>query len=78
MDGYSTMMLAAGGAIESFKGLVNALCAPYYFVPLMALLMITGLLTYRRWTRPGVAALLGLAFTVFYFGSCSDPDFFRN
>ena len=63
------------GAVEAVKEFINALCAPAYFVPLMTLLMIAGLVWYRRLTKPLVAGALALAFTAFYVASASDPDF---
>jgi len=65
------------GALDSFKEFVNHLCAPYYFVPLMTGLLLLALATYRRWTKPKIAALVLLIFVAFYGGSMLDEAFFK-
>ncbi|HKQ47753.1 MAG TPA: hypothetical protein VJZ71_06775 [Phycisphaerae bacterium] len=63
--------------IESVKGFIDALCAPYYFVPLTTAMLIIGLATYRRWTRPAAALMVLFVFTAFYGLSMLDEDFFK-
>lgn len=65
------------GFFDPFKDFINRLCAPYYFVPLMAILLMIALVTYRRWTKPKVALALLLAFVAFYGGSMFDEAFFK-
>ncbi|MFQ5422955.1 MAG: hypothetical protein ACE5F9_03140 [Phycisphaerae bacterium] len=61
--------------IDALKNAINFLCAPYYYVPLMALLLAIGLIGYRRVTQPKIAATLGLLFVAFYVISAFDPNF---
>lgn len=63
--------------IDSLKSFIDALCAPYYFVPLTTAMLIIGLATYRRWTRPATALVVLFAFTAFYGLSMLDEDFFK-
>ena len=62
---------------DKIKDTINALCAPYYFVPIMVGLLVLALLTYRQWTRPRFAAVLGLLFIAFYVWSAQDPNFLK-
>jgi hypothetical protein len=64
-------------AIDKLKDLINWLCAPQRFVPLMSLLLIGALVFYKKWTKPRIALLLLLGFTGFYIASAFDPDFFN-
>lgn len=66
-----------GSAIDRIKSFVDALCAPYYFVPLTTLLLVIALVSYKQWTRPKAALLVFVAFTVFYGASMLDEDFFK-
>src|ERR1043166_6965343 len=75
-------MLAEGieqqrGLLDSFKEFINHICAPYYFVPLMTILLMLALITYRRWTRPKAALALLILFVAFYGGSMLDEAFFK-
>lgn len=70
------LTLAAGGkpvytnpAIESFKSIVNALSVPEYSLPIFTIGFVAMMVWYRKWTKPGPALLLLLAFCLFYFGS---------
>ncbi len=66
-----------GGLAERLKSIVDGLCAPYYFIPLVTAVMIVALATYRRWTRPGPAIVILILFTSFYAISMFDEDFFK-
>jgi len=76
-------MLSSGGGGSSsglsgmIKGALNAGSVPEIFVPVMTILMIVVLVTYRSWTKPKVAAGLGLLFVVFYIWSATDPNFLK-
>ena len=57
-------------ALEPVKDLINRLSVPeislpFFFLPLFLLMLVL----YRQWTRPVVAAMLGLMFLVVYFGA---------
>jgi hypothetical protein len=65
------------GALDGFKEFVNQLCAPYYYVPLMTVVLMVGLVAYRRWTKPKTALALLVLFTAFYGGSMLDEAFFK-
>lgn len=69
--------VAEPGLSEKIKATINYLCAPYFFVPIAVALMCLGLLTYRQWTRPRVAAVLGLLFVAFYVWSALDHNFLK-
>ncbi|MEK6643418.1 MAG: hypothetical protein AABZ08_05870 [Planctomycetota bacterium] len=69
-------MATEHGPLDALKDWVNYLCAPYFFVPITAMILLIGLITYRKWTKPRMALALLLAFTVFYVGSMFDPAFF--
>ncbi|MEX0776581.1 MAG: hypothetical protein WD042_12830 [Phycisphaeraceae bacterium] len=63
-------------AIESFKALVNRLSDPMISLPILTLLFVVMLVSYRWWTRPLVAAGLLGAFCFVYFGSILiDPNY---
>lgn len=64
------------GPLDALKDTINHLCAPYYFVPLTTVILLVGLITYKKWTKPRVSLALLLAFTVFYVGSMFDHAFF--
>src|SRR2546426_576718 len=65
------------GLLDPFKDFINRLCAPYYFVPLMAVLLMVALVAYRRWTKPTVALTILAIFIAFYGGSMFDEAFFK-
>ncbi len=60
---------------DRFKGLANAMAAPQYFVTLSVILLAIVLVTYRQWTKPKIAILLGAGFLAFYIWSGFDPNF---
>ncbi len=68
---------AETGLIDGVKNFIDGLCAPYYFVPLTAAILIVALATYRKWTQPKAALTLLILFTTFYGVSMLDPDFFK-
>lgn len=56
--------------IEAFKDLVNRLSVPEISLPFFFMPIFIGMmLFYKQWTKPIVAAVLGLIFCVAYFGS---------
>jgi hypothetical protein len=63
------------GLIDRIKDLVNYLCAPYWFVPLTVLMLAASLIWYRQWTKPRVAATLGILATALYVISGFDHNF---
>jgi len=79
------LLLASGGPagahsagfVDRAKDFINALCAPYYFVPLTAVILLLGMATYRYWTKPKIALVLLLLFTAFYVASAFDENFFK-
>ncbi|MCA9257132.1 MAG: hypothetical protein KDA33_15905 [Phycisphaerales bacterium] len=81
MNGLNTLVLAAttgdGGLGATIKGLLNQASVPQIFVPLMAIGLIVALLTYRTWTKPAIAGLLGLGCIAFYLWSATDENFFK-
>ncbi len=68
-------LAADAGLGDRIKDAINYLCAPYWFVPLTVLALVAALLWYRYWTRPVIAATLGLLFTAFYVISAFDHNF---
>lgn len=64
-------------AIDRIKDYINALCAPEYFVSLSVVLFVLMLAFYRRWTKPRFMVVFTILFSLFYFGSMSDHDFFK-
>jgi len=76
-------MLASGGGAPStglsamIKDVLNASSVPEIFVPIMTVLTIVLLLTYRTWTKPKIAAGLALLFVAFYMWSATDPNFLK-
>jgi len=80
MNGLETLVLAAtegNGLGAAIKGLLNSASVPEIFVPLTAIGLIAALVTYRIWTKPAVAAMLGFGFVVFYLWSATDENFFK-
>lgn len=80
MNGLNTLVLAAasdGGLGGAIKDLLNRASVPQIFVPLMAIGLIVAMLTYRVWTKPKIAGLLGLGFIGFYLWSATDENFFK-
>jgi len=65
----------SAGPAERFKDFINFLCEPYYFVTLATVVLAILLIGYRKFTKPAVAAVIGIGFTGFYFLSALDPDF---
>ncbi|MCK6485194.1 MAG: hypothetical protein L6R00_13785 [Phycisphaerae bacterium] len=70
-------LLAQDSAIERIKSLINAACAPEFFLPITIVLFVITLVFYRKITLPAVAGILALAFTAFYVVSMADPDFLK-
>lgn len=72
-------ILANSGASlgERFRGLVNYLCAPEKFVTLATIGFILALVAYRKWTKPKFILTVAILFSVFYFGSMTDHNFFK-
>ncbi len=72
-------ILANSGASlgERFRGLVNWLCAPEKFVSLATVGFILALVAYRKWTKPKVILTVTILFSIFYFGSMTDHNFFK-
>ena len=75
LTSWLTLASAAGGqgiitnpAIESLKGIVNALSVPEISLPIFTAAFVLMLIGYRQWTRPAVAIPLGLLLSVAYFG----------
>lgn len=71
--------LIASGAtpIDALKGVINALCAPQYFLPLCIAAFAAVLKWYRVVSRPGIAAVLSLLFMGGYVASMADPNFLK-
>lgn len=71
----NTLAMAGKAPMESpawdgFKNLVNALSVPEVSLPLIFFLVFIPMFVfYKWWTKPAVAALLGIVFCIFYFGS---------
>src|SRR5437868_10501375 len=71
-----TMPLTLSAAFwDSFQDAVNWLTQPSYFVTLASIVFVLMIVAYKQWTRPGIAALLLLAFCAFYFGSTANKDY---
>ncbi|MCC7292875.1 MAG: hypothetical protein IT449_12510 [Phycisphaerales bacterium] len=68
-------LLAAGG-IERVKHAINTICEPAPFFILSCAALAVFLIGYRFWTRPAVAALLGLSAVLYYAISGLDENFF--
>jgi len=61
--------------IESLKELVNFLCSPSIFLGIATLLFFFAITFNRWWTKPKVAAVLGLVIFGGYFLAVLDPNF---
>lgn len=64
-----------GGLGELIKRKLNEWSDPKYFVTATIVLLIISLVAYRRWTRPRVAAMIGLFCVAFYVWSAFDENF---
>src|SRR5438270_3936497 len=69
------MILSAGGFWDKFQDTVNWLTGPSLFVTLATIVFVLMLVAYKFWTKPGIAALLLIAFCTFYFGSMANKDY---
>jgi len=62
-------------AMEGFKEFVNQATQPYWFISLAILGFALMIAAYKWWTKPAIAAVIGILFCVFYFGSIADKNF---
>jgi signal transduction histidine kinase len=60
--------------IHFLQAIVNFVCKPQYFVPLVAIALFTALYSRWPWTGKGGATMIG-AVAVFFFISYFDPNF---
>lgn len=77
MNFYNMLASDEGGIASAIKAKLNAWSDPKYFVTATVVLLILALITYRRWTKPRNAALLGLFFLAFYVWSATDRNFIK-
>jgi len=68
-------LLADAGFWSAFANTVDWLTQPQIFITLVAVLLVSLLILYRQWTRPGIAAVLFAGFCIFYFGSVFNKNF---
>jgi len=64
------------GRWDGVRSLVDWLAAPERMLLLLSIVLTLALVFYRTWTRPWFAGSLLLAFSVAYFASCFDRNFF--
>src|SRR3954463_10966422 len=65
----------SAGFWDFFKATVNAICRPAPFISLAIIIFVLMLVLYKKWTRPGVAAILFALFLIFYFGSLAEENY---
>lgn len=68
--------LLAESRIEQVKEIINTICQPAPFFILSCAALAVFLVGYRFWTRPAVAATIGILATLFYAVSALDKNFF--
>ena len=71
----TTMLAASGSAFDAFKGVINALCQPHWFLIIAVLALAVFLKGYRTFTKPKVAAVLGGMAVLFFIVSAMDENF---
>jgi len=64
------------GHWDGLRSIVNWLAAPERLFLLLGVVLTLALVFYRTWTKPWVAGILLLAFSVAYVASCFDNHFF--
>ncbi len=71
----TTMLAATGSAFDAFKGVINALCQPHWFLIIAVGALAVFLKGYRTFTKPKVAAVLGGMAVLFFIVSAMDANF---
>lgn len=72
---FTFLAAGSGDFWAVYRGLVNQLCRPEYFLTLSSIVFALMLVAYKFWTRPAVAGTLFLGFLLVYFGSLAEPNF---
>lgn len=74
---FVNILASAGGdgLGDVIKTRLNAWSDPKYFVTATVVLLVLALVTYRKWTRPRTALVLGLLCIAFYVWSALDHNF---
>src|SRR5690606_28472568 len=65
------------GEWEGVRDFINWLLGPERMLFFSVMLMVLAMVFYQSWTSPWFAGLLLVAFTLAYFGSAADPNFFK-